>query len=315
MNQGNQMSIFAAEDSYFEPPKRESSQNKNSVDEDDHPLNQAIEDFKLRGKVEGRAEKTMEQYNYVLGRLAEKIPQDREVNDIETKELRKYLAYLMDDGLNNTSVAIHYRVLRAFFNWLEEENYIRKSPVEAIQEPKTPDKYPRILDQEKVGKLLNTARSWRRTWAGFKNFTIIFTFLDTGLRRNELINAKLENLDLEQRSIKVHGKGAKDRRVYFGKNNYRCLKNWVGMRDEVKNVLDDTIFISQNGDKLKKRHVGRVITRIQKKAGLEDVQVSPHVLRHTSATLAVQNGLDPFFSKKTIWLGAYEHGFEVRSHE
>ncbi len=70
------------------------------------------------------------------------------------------------------------------------------------------------------------------------------------------------------------------------------------MRDEVKNVLDDTIFISQNGDKLKKRHVGRVITRIQEKAGLEDIQVSPHVLRHTAATFAVQNGLGPFSLKR-----------------
>jgi len=148
MKSRNQAHIFAAEESYFKPPKTKSSQNNNSVDEDDRPLNQAIEDFKLRVKVEGRAEKTMDQYDYVLGRLVKKLSQDKEVNDIETKELRKYLAYLMDDGLNNTSVAIHYRVLRAFFNWLEQENYIGKSPVNDIQEPKTPDKYPKILDQE-----------------------------------------------------------------------------------------------------------------------------------------------------------------------
>ncbi|MEF8917004.1 MAG: hypothetical protein V5A77_04880, partial [Candidatus Bipolaricaulota bacterium] len=76
MNQGNQAFIFAGENSYFQPPKSENSQNNNSVDGQDHPLKQAIEDFKLRGKVEGRAEKTMEQYDYVLGRLVEKIPQD-----------------------------------------------------------------------------------------------------------------------------------------------------------------------------------------------------------------------------------------------
>ena len=296
------MSIFAEEDSYFQPPKRESTQNENSVDGKDHPLNQAIEDFMLRGKVEGRAEKTMEQYDYVLGRLVEKIPQEKDVKNIETRELRKHFAYLMDDGLNNTSVAIHYRVLRAFFNWLEEENYIGKSPVEAIQEPKTPDKYPKILDKDQVKKLVDTARNWRRTWAGYRNFTIIVTFLDTGLRLHELINARINNLDLEQRSIKVNGKGAKDRKVYFGGNNYKCLKHWLDIRKNVENVLDETIFISQNGDKLKKRHLQHAITRIQEKAGLQSVQVSPHVLRHTAATFAVQNGLDTFSLKRQFGL-------------
>ena len=70
------------------------------------------------------------------------------------------------------------------------------------------------------------------------------------------------------------------------------------MREEVENVLDDTIFISQNGEKLKKRHLQHVVSRIQEKAGLEEVQVSPHVLRHTAATLAVQNGLDIFSLKR-----------------
>ena len=64
--------------------------------------------------------------HYVLGRLVEKLSQDKEVNDIETRELGKYLAYLMEDGLNSTSVAIHYRVLRACLNWLVSESYVDK---------------------------------------------------------------------------------------------------------------------------------------------------------------------------------------------
>ena len=298
MNQGNQAFIFKGENSYFQPPKSTSSQSKNSVGGEDHSLDEAIEDFKLRGKVEGRADRTLQQYDYVLGRLQESFSKDKEVQSIRTKELRKHIKSLMDNGLNSTSVAIHYRVLRAFFNWLVSESYVAKSPVDDIQEPKTPDKFPKILDKNQVKKLIDTARSWRRTWAGYRNFTIIVTFLDTGLRLNELVNAKLKNLDLEQRSIKVHGKGAKDRNVYFGKNNYKCLKHWFNIREDVNKVLDDTIFISQNGDKLKKRHLQQAISRIQEKANLQDIQVSPHVLRHTSATFAVQNGLDPFSLKR-----------------
>ncbi|MCF7875969.1 tyrosine-type recombinase/integrase [Candidatus Bipolaricaulota bacterium] len=255
MKSRNQAHIFAAEESYFQSLKTESSRNQSSTDGEELTLSQAIDDFKIRGKVEGRADKTLQQYDYVLSRFSEQFSGGREINSIETRDIRQYLAYLMDDGLANTSVAIHYRVLRAFFNWLVSEGYIARSPVDDIKEPKTPDKFPKTLDEEQIEKLLNTARNWRRTWAGYRNFTMIVTFLDTGLRLNEILNANLENLDLEQRSIKVHGKGAKDRKVYFGKNNYKCLNHWLKMRDEAENILDETIFISQNGDKLKRRHV------------------------------------------------------------
>lgn len=240
----------------------------------------------------------MEQYDYVLGRLLETISGERKVDSIEPIEIRKHLAYLMDDGLADTTVAIHYRVLRAFFNWLVDVSYLSKSPMDNIKEPKTPDKFPKTLDQKQVERLVDTARNWRRTWAGYRNFTVIITFLDTGLRLNELVTSKIENLNLKQRSLKVHGKGAKDRRVYFGKNNYRCLKHWLKLRGEVSDIISNTIFISQTGERLKKRHVERTINRIQEKAGLQDVQVSPHVLRHTAATLAVQNGLDVFSLKR-----------------
>ena len=96
MNRGNQAPLFAAENSYFEPPKSESYSNRNSPDRKNLTLDQSIEDYKLRGKVEGRAEKTMEQYDYVLGRLQENFQPDRQVRDITTKEMRKHFASLMD---------------------------------------------------------------------------------------------------------------------------------------------------------------------------------------------------------------------------
>ncbi|MBS3788509.1 hypothetical protein KGY79_09995, partial [Candidatus Bipolaricaulota bacterium] len=119
---------------------------------------------------------------------------EREVGSLETRELRKHFAYLMDDGLKKTSVAINYRVLRAFFNWLERDGLISTSPVDGIREPKTPDKLPKVLNKDQIEKLLDTTRNWRRTWAGYRNFTMITLFLDTGLRLNECISAELDDL-------------------------------------------------------------------------------------------------------------------------
>lgn len=261
-------------------------------------LSEAIAEFKLMAKVEGRSESTIDLYEYVFDRFTDKVGEGTPIGDITTKECRKFLSELMDEGLKNTTVSIHHRVLNAFFNWLHEESFIKKSPFYPIDAPKTPNKFPRYLDEEEVKALLKAEKNRDRSWAGYRNYVMLLTFLDTGIRLSEFVNAEMDDVDLEERSLKVHGKGAKDRKVFYGKKTAKALMRWLRIRDHVEEVWDDTIFISQNGDKLKKRNVQRLITRIQERAGLNDIQVSPHVLRHTSATLAVQNGLDAFSLKR-----------------
>jgi len=176
-----------------------------------------------------------------------------------------------------------------------EENYLEEAPTEKIDEPKTPKKFPRVLDGEQVTKLLTAAKNRKGEWSSYRNYCMLVVFVEMGLRLNELINAKIKDLDLKNRSLKVHGKGAKDRKVYFGKKTLRTLRHWMKIRNyNPEKVWEDTIFISQGGEKLKVRNVEQLVSRIQKKAGLEDTKVSPHVLRHTAATFAVENGLTAF---------------------
>ena len=125
-------------------------------------------------------------------------------------------------------------------------------------------------------------------------YALLLTLLDMGLKRQELIDAKLEHLDLGGQ-----GKGSKDRKVYFGKSTARFLKKWLKVRDKISAPVEvDNMFIGQNGVELKPRNVNRILNRISKRAGMEDADVSPHVLRHTSATMALENGLDAFALKK-----------------
>jgi len=144
-----------------------------------------------------------------------------------------------------------------------------------------------------------TAKKQADTWAGYRNYTMVLCFLDMGLRLNELINSEIYNLNMKERTLKIHGKGSKDRMVFFGLETYKCLNKWLDKRERKGRIEDeDILFISQNGDKLKTRHVQRTITRIQRKGEMEDVKVSPHVLRHTAATLAVSNGMQAFALKR-----------------
>jgi len=261
-------------------------------------LTDAIDEFMLMAKVDGRAESTINLYEYVFDRFTKEIGKETPIGDITTKDGRKFLAGLMDEDLKNTTVSIYHRVLNAFFNWLYEESFIEVSPFNQIDEPKTPDKFPRFLKEEEVEALLQAEKDRDGTWAGYRNYVMLLVFLDTGIRLSEFINAKIEDLDIENRSLKVHGKGSKDRNVFFGRKTAKGLIRWLRIRNNVERVWVDTIFISQNGDKLKDRNVQRLITRIQKRAGLDDKKVSPHCLRRTSATLAVKNGLDAFSLKR-----------------
>jgi len=200
------------------------TQNSGTV-VDEITLSEAIEDFNLMAKVEGQSDKTLELYEYVFKRLTSFIPGKKLVTEIQVKDLRKYLASLMDDGLKKTTVAIHYRHLKSFFNWLVDENYLREAPTEKIDEPKTPNKFPRVLDGEQVKKLLKAAKNRKGEWSSYRNYCMLVVFVEMGLRLNELVNAKIKDLDLKNRSLKVHGKGAKDRKVYFGKRTLRTLRH------------------------------------------------------------------------------------------
>lgn len=261
-------------------------------------LKEGLEQFKYASEVEGKAEKTLEQYSYVLEKFIDFLEEDFPLESITPSMVREFLQSLKNQGLSKASVAIHYRVLRAFFNWLVGENLLYSSPTDNINEPKTPKKYPRVLKSKQVDKLIQAAKDSKDTWAGFRNYTITLCFLDMGLRLNELIKAKMKNLDFSERTLKVHGKGSKERMVFFGFETYKALRNWADMRNKKNEPLDKTIFISQSGEKLKPRYVEHIISDLQKEAGLENVKVSPHVLRHTAATLAVENGMETFALKR-----------------
>lgn len=258
-------------------------------------LTQAIASFKSAKRLGGRAEKTLEQYDYVLGGLKEHLEEDVDVKSVTKNDIRRFLQHLFDKDLAKTTVAIHHRVLSSFFNWLVAEGEIQETPLENVPEPTTPRQFPRILSADQVDQLVESLRERLDCWSGYRNYAMIVTLLDVGLRRQELIDAKINDLNVEEHTLKVNGKGAKDRRVFFGKETASVLRKWLTMRDSIKaTVQPDTIFIGMNGKKLKPRNVGRLVERMQKRANLEDTKLSPHVLRHTSATLNVKNGMDAF---------------------
>lgn len=261
-------------------------------------LSEAIEQYIYASEVEGKSDSTIDLYQYVFEGFLDFLGGDTSLKSVTTDRVRAFIKTLMDGDYTPNTVAIHHRVLQAFFNWLVEEELLEKAPTENISEPKTPNKFPRVLTKEQTERLIEVAGKRKQKWAGFRNYTIIICFLDMGLRLNELTGAKVENLNMKERTLKVHGKGGKDRVVFFGFETYKTLRKWLSMRKKKSDPVEETIFITQNGDRLKHRYVQRIVTRMQRRANLENTKVSPHVLRHTAATLAVKNGMEPFALKR-----------------
>ena len=257
---------------------------------------EVIDRFLSDKRLQGLSDRTLDQYEEVLGWFSDFLDVEEVlISEIDEVAVKKYLNGLIDRGLKITTVAIRFRVLRSFFNWTEDRGLIDRSPMEDIQEPKTPKKFPYVLDEEEVDQLLETAKSYTNKWTGIRDYTMVLLLLDAGLRATEILEAKKENLNLERRSLKINGKGAKDRKVFFGTQTCRWIKQWLQVREDISNpVVEKILFVDLNGNQIKQRNLTRIINRLQKRANLEDTKLSPHVLRHTAATMAVNNGLDVY---------------------
>jgi len=185
-----------------------------------------------------------------------------------------------------------------FFNWLEREGLVEVSPFRVrVDIPRLPKSLPRSLGSTQVAKLVSACR--RDTWAGVRNYAMLLTFVDTGVRLSELLGLDLSDLNLGEWSIRVrHGKGDKERHVSMGRRLHRAMRAWLSARGV--SVVEDALFTSRNGARLDKRNVQRILQRITDRAGLQAVSVSPHRLRHSFAVQYIRNGGDPFSLQRIL---------------
>ena len=252
-------------------------------------LSEAVEWFTAHARLHGRSRKTIQLYEWVFETVRRELGDPR-LEELKTAHLRRYLTSLLDRGYRATSLGMHYRVLHAFFRWCLRERLIPSNPLDDIPKPKVPKLFPFTLDDSQIQALLKACD--KSTKHGYRNYVILLLFLDCGLRLHELIDLRLSDVSLAQRALRIRGKGAKERVVYLGAKTTKALRRWLEMRGS-QTTYSDHVFIDRKGEPLKPRWVQEVIARLGKRAGLKQ-RLSPHRLRHVSATLAVRNGMDPF---------------------
>jgi Site-specific recombinase XerD len=230
-------------------------------------------------KIEGCSEKTLCYYQSSIEALLNS--EQKQIGDIGTNDIRTYLAcYQEERGISRVTIDNLRRIFSSFFAWLEDEDYIAKSPVRRIHKVRTESLVKEVISDENIEVLRDTCHEIR-------DLAMIDLLASTGMRVGELAKMNREDIDFHERQCVVFGKGNKEREVYFNARTKIHLKRYLESRSDNNPALFVSLSMPYN-----RLTIGGVETRLRqlgKRAGLN--KVHPHKFRRTLATMAIDKGM------------------------
>lgn len=267
-------------------------------------LTECIDYYEVCNRAEGKSPKTISWYSANLRRFRNYLKNRHlpdSLDNIDTKLLREYVLYLMKrnryDGhpytpvkielLSSATVHGHVRTLRAFFNWLVTEGLTQNNAAKDLKLPKVSKKVVTTLSDQEIESILNTLSPTNPSEA--RNRTIFMILLDSGLRIGELVNLKMGDTHMDEGSLKVMGKGKKERIVPIGINAQRALQRYLfRYRSNPTLPRIDNVFLSIHGDPLIENSMKLMFARLAQRSGVQ--RLHAHLCRHTFATRFLING-------------------------
>jgi len=243
--------------------------------------------FILASQIEGKAERTLEQYNRVLVPFAALV-KNKPPEAISPADIREYLSNLNKKNLAKQTIWTHYKELRVFFNFCHREGYLKANPMELIRKPKVDKLLPRTLTSDEIKALLRVAKG--KGFLGKRNAALVALMFDSGLRASEVCGLKLTDVSLENQIVRVLGKGGKERVIPFSKTTAKLLLSYLKARGN--RPFEEHFFISRYGDRLTRHGLIKVYKCLAERAGVDKRKISPHVLRHSFATAWCRAGGD-----------------------
>lgn len=215
---------------------------------------------------------------------------------IDRKIIRNYLAHLAFQGKMKKSMARHLSTLRTFFRYLFEHKWIATNPTELIETPKLEKKIPTTLTYPQVVQLLEMPDT--KTLLGLRDKAIMELFYSSGLRLSELVALNRRDVDLQNRVMRLKGKGNKERLVPITTTAASWITTYLNhperycdMDGHLREADPCAIFLNKLGTRISVRSVDRNFEAYFKSSGLAG-KVTPHTIRHTIATHWLENGMD-----------------------
>ncbi|KPJ68915.1 hypothetical protein AMJ44_05075, partial [candidate division WOR-1 bacterium DG_54_3] len=210
---------------------------------------------------------------------------------IDLPAAREYLLALEKKRYSRRSIARKLSSARSFFRFLMREKLVDQNPFENLLTPKLPKKLPNFLYPEELKSLLEAPDL--KSPAGMRERAVLEVIYGTGLRVTEVIRMNINDIDFDEREIKVLGKGSKERIVLFGSHARNALHKYMkeGRPHLISAKKTPALFLNRRGGRLTPRSIERMIGHYSKKAGIAK-RVTPHTLRHSFATHLLAGGAD-----------------------
>lgn len=261
-----------------------------------------IDDFLNALTADGKSSLTVQNYRTDLNQLA-KYFDGRDVRDIKYADLRKWVNWMEQEGCSASTRARKIASARSFFRHLMCMSVIDKNPSEGLKTPKQERKEPVVISEDDSAKIIEAAKfccSGPSLW--YRDYSIVSVFLYTGIRREELSNIKLSDVNLETDSILIHGKGNKQRTVYMNYTLHAVLSEYIMFYRKRIAMAErsEYLFPSVKSERMSVGTINYAINKMMDAAGIKQKGVSVHVLRKRFATTLFNNTHDIGITSKML---------------
>jgi integrase/recombinase XerC len=222
------------------------------------------------------------------GRVLLSLAGERPLHELDTHDIRRFIATLHSKGLSPRSLARILSSWRGLFDWLARHREVASNPCLGVRAPKAAKRLPEVLSPDEAVRLVAQEDSSQR---GQRDRALFELAYSCGLRVSELTGLNLESIDAATGEVRVTGKGSKTRIVPVGGPALQALAAWLPVRQGLARPGETALFVGVSGRRLGPREVQRRIKRWAAAAGLE-VDVHPHMLRHSFASHVLQSSGD-----------------------
>lgn len=229
-------------------------------------------------KIEGLSEITLEGYDIELRMFANFV--DKPIVQINTTDIRKFLAH--NKSWMISTVDRKLSVLKSFFGWMVREELLLRNPTSKINAPKKPKRLPKGLSIEELEIV-------RESCIDYRERALVEVMYSTGCRLSEIQNMKKTDINMQTMSVRVIGKGDKERVVYLSIKAMHQLKKYIMSRGDDCEYL--FVTVRRPYRRMSDRNIERIIDKVEQRACISK-DLTPHTFRHTFATLAMENGAD-----------------------